>query len=87
MDYFSPEKEAGKFAQDAHADRRICAEERGKNVGQVLSVGDGVVHVAGLERCKYGELLRFENEAMGIALNLDEQEVGAVLLNSQNDVS
>ncbi len=88
MDYFSPEKEAGKFAQDAHKliDGYV-PKRRAKNVGQVLSVGDGVVHVAGLERCKYGELLRFENEAMGIALNLDEQEVGAVLLNSQNDVS
>lgn len=88
MDYFSPKKEAGKFAQDAHKliDGYV-PKRRAKNVGQVLSVGDGVVHVAGLERCKYGELLRFENEAMGIALNLDEQEVGAVLLNSQNDVS
>ena len=88
MDYFSPEKEAGKFAQDAHKliDGYV-PKRRAKNVGQVLSVSDGVVHVAGLEHCKYGELLRFENEAMGIALNLDEQEVGAVLLNSQNDVS
>ena len=55
-------------------------------VGSVTFSGDGVVHVRGLENCKYGELLQFENNYFGIALNLDMEQVGAVLLNATSEV-
>ncbi len=49
-------------------------------VGTVLSVGDGIARIHGLERCMAGELLELPNGVMGIALNLEEDSVGAVLL-------
>ncbi len=55
-------------------------------VGTVTYAGDGIVHVAGLEGCKYGELLEFENNAYGIVMNLSKESLGAVLLNNSWDV-
>jgi len=55
-------------------------------VGTVTFSGDGVVHVKGLENCKYGELLQFENNFFGIVMNLDMEQVGAVLLNAKSEV-
>jgi F-type H+-transporting ATPase subunit alpha len=49
-------------------------------VGTVLSVGDGIARIHGLERCMAGELLELPHEVMGIALNLEEDSVGAVLM-------
>jgi F-type H+-transporting ATPase subunit alpha len=49
-------------------------------VGTVLSVGDGIARIHGLERCMAGELLELPHGVMGIALNLEEDSVGAVLL-------
>ncbi len=51
-------------------------------VGSVVSSADGVVHIEGLHNCKYGELIEFENNSFGIAMNLDMQHVGAVVLNN-----
>ncbi len=53
-----------------------------KRVGTVLDSSDGVVHISGLLDCKYGELLEFENDAYGIAFNMEADYVGAVLLNN-----
>ncbi|NLM74367.1 MAG: F0F1 ATP synthase subunit alpha [Clostridiaceae bacterium] len=58
-----------------------------ENVGRVIRSGDGVVLASGLKNCKYGELLRFEGNAFGIAFNLEKDTVGIVLLNYQNSVS
>ncbi len=55
-------------------------------IGIVERTGDGVVFVRGLDGCKYGELLQFENEAYGIVMNLETERVGAVLLNGVTDV-
>ncbi|MEG0251644.1 MAG: F0F1 ATP synthase subunit alpha [Christensenellaceae bacterium] len=55
-------------------------------IGIVERTGDGVVFVRGLEGCKYGELLQFENAAYGIVMNLEIDHVGAVLLNGVADV-
>lgn len=55
-------------------------------IGIVERTGDGVVFVRGLEGCKYGELLQFENDAYGIVMNLEVERVGAVLLNGVADV-
>jgi F-type H+-transporting ATPase subunit alpha len=57
-----------------------------ENVGRVIRSGDGVVLISGLNDCRYGELLRFEGDVFGIAFNLEEDTVGAVLLNNQNSV-
>ena len=48
-------------------------------VGSVISVGDGIARVYGLEKCMASELLEFPNGVMGMALNLEEDAVGAVL--------
>ena len=58
-----------------------------KNVGMVTFSGDGVVQVKGLDNCKYGELLQFQNNSFGIVMNLDKEKVGAVMLNAATDVS
>lgn len=50
-----------------------------KNVGNVIQVGDGIARVYGLEECMMGELLEFPNNVFGMALNLEESNVGAVL--------
>ena len=48
-------------------------------VGEVRMVGDGVARIHGLENVLSSELLEFPNNVMGMALNLEEDEVGAVL--------
>jgi len=56
------------------------------NVGTVLMVGDGVARVHGLDECMMSELLDFGNGVNGLALNLEEDNVGAVLLGSDSKV-
>ena len=51
-------------------------------VGSVISVGDGIARIHGLEKVASGELLDFPNDVKGIALNLEEDSVGAVLMGS-----
>lgn len=51
-----------------------------KEVGTVTSVGDGIARIYGLDRVMYNELLEFPNDLYGLALNLEEDSVGAVLL-------
>jgi F-type H+-transporting ATPase subunit alpha len=55
-------------------------------VGTVLAVGDGIARVFGLERCMAGELLELPHGVMGIALNLEEDSVGAVLLGETAEI-
>ncbi|MDM7936572.1 MAG: F0F1 ATP synthase subunit alpha [Cyanobium sp. CZS 48M] len=50
------------------------------NVGTVLSVGDGIARIYGLQQVMSGELVQFEDGSEGIALNLEDDNVGAVLL-------
>ena len=58
-----------------------------EETGTVLSVGDGVAHVYGLDNVKSNELVEFENGVKGVALNLEESNVGVVLLNNVNKVT
>ena len=53
-----------------------------ESVGTVLQVGDGVARVYGLDDCMVSEILEFPNGVFGIALNLEEDNVGAILLGS-----
>lgn len=54
--------------------------------GTVLQIGDGIARVYGLENCMAGELLEFPNEIYGMALNLEEDNVGAVILGPDSEI-
>jgi F-type H+-transporting ATPase subunit alpha len=56
-------------------------------VGSVISVGDGIARIYGLEKVMAGELIEFPHGIAGIALNLEEDQVGAVLLGEANEIS
>ena len=56
-------------------------------VGTVLQVGDGIARVYGLSNVQYGELVAFDNNLEGIVLNLEEDNVGVVLLGASTGVS
>ncbi len=58
-----------------------------EEVGTVLEVGDGVAHVYGLDNVCANELVEFENGVKGVALNLEESNVGVILLNNVNKVT
>ena len=51
-----------------------------QEVGTVLSIGDGIARIYGLTGVQYGELIEFDGGLQAIALNLEEDNVGAVLL-------
>ena len=55
-------------------------------VGSVISVGDGIARVYGLEKAMAGELLEFPHGVMGLALNLEESQVGVVLLGEYTEI-
>ncbi len=57
-----------------------------QEVGTVISVGDGVARIYGLERCMALELVEFPGDVFGVALNLEEDNVGAVLLSEASSV-
>lgn len=54
--------------------------------GTVTKTGDGVARISGLSGCKYGELLRFQNDIYGMALDLEEDKIGAVILDTGDTV-
>ena len=58
-----------------------------EETGSVLEVGDGVAHVYGLDNVCSNELVEFENGVKGVALNLEESNVGVILLNDVNKVT
>ncbi len=57
-----------------------------EEVGSVISVGDGIARVHGLDRCMAGEMLEFPHGVFGIALNLEEDQVGTVLLGDYTEI-
>ena len=58
-----------------------------EETGTVLEVGDGVAHVYGLDNVCANELVEFENGVKGVALNLEESNVGVILLNNVDKVT
>jgi F-type H+/Na+-transporting ATPase subunit alpha len=56
-------------------------------IGYVIQVGDSIARVYGLERCVFGELLEFSNGTVGMAMNLEEDNVGCVLLGTDTGIS
>lgn len=54
--------------------------------GKITAVGDGVIYISGLDSCKLGELLRINKDTYAIAMNLESQSVGAILINNTDEV-
>jgi F-type H+-transporting ATPase subunit alpha len=57
-----------------------------QEVGAVISVGDGIAHIHGLDKVMAGELIEFPHDVAGIAMNLEEDQVGAVLLGDYTEI-
>ena len=55
-------------------------------VGRVLSVGDGIARIYGLDKVQANELVEFENGIKGMALNLEEDNVGVVIFGSDQNI-
>src|SRR6202171_1848202 len=54
--------------------------------GSVISVGDGIARIHGLEKVMAGELIQFPHNVAGIAMNLEEDQVGSVLLGDYTEI-
>jgi F-type H+-transporting ATPase subunit alpha len=80
---FRPEEVSAVLAQELE---RYEAKLETKSVGSVLSVGDGIARLWGLEDAMAGELIKFPGNVMGMVLNLEEDNVGAVLFGSDKDI-
>jgi F-type H+-transporting ATPase subunit alpha len=65
-----------------HYEKAIDVSE----VGSVISVGDGIARIHGLEKVMAGELIEFPHDVAGIAMNLEEDQVGAVLLGDYTEI-
>ena len=80
---FRPEEVSAILAQELE---RYEAKLEAKGVGTVLSVGDGIARLWGLEDAMAGELLKFPGGVVGMVLNLEEDNVGAVLFGPDKDI-
>ena len=67
--------------------KRYASDLEVSDVGTVIQVADGIARVHGLNNAMQGELLEFPGEVYGMVLNLEEDNVGAVLLGSQRNIS
>jgi len=68
--------------QIANYEQTVSVDE----VGAIISVGDGIARIHGLEKVMSGEMLAFPHNVFGLALNLEEEEVGAVLLGESSEL-
>lgn len=64
----------------------LKAEPQVAEVGEVIEVGDGIARIVGLEGAMAGEMLEFPGPVYGLALNLEEKEIGAVLLSEETSI-
>ncbi len=62
------------------------SEASSVNVGTVIDAGDGIARVHGLSECMYSELVEFENGTTGLAMNLEEETVGVLVLGDYIDI-
>ena len=67
--------------------QRYSSEIAVSDTGTVIQVADGIARIYGLEKAMQGELLEFPGEVYGMVMNLEEDNVGAVLLGGSNDIS
>ena len=68
--------------QIEHYETKIAVDE----VGTVITLGDGIARVYGLDKCMAGELLSFPHGVAGIAMNLEEDQVGVVILGEYTEI-
>ena len=62
------------------------SESELEEIGTILQVGDGVARIYGLSNAKAGELLEFDGGVKGLVLNLEEDNVGAVLMGDSSNI-
>ncbi len=67
--------------------KNYASKTQQDEIGYVIQVGDGIAKVHGLDKCKANELLRFENDSFGMALNLEENCVSVVMLGTDVGIS
>ncbi len=67
--------------------KKYSTEFEVSDVGTVIQVADGIARIHGLEKAMQGELLEFPNEVYGMVLNLEEDNVGAVLLGDSSNIN
>ena len=67
--------------------KRYASELEVSNVGTVIQVADGIARVHGLDNAMQGELLEFPGEVYGMVMNLEEDNVGAVLLSGEKNIN
>jgi len=67
--------------------RDINIQSKFEEIGRVLTIGDGVARIYGLNNAESSELLEFENGVMGIVMNLESDNVGAILLGNSEKVT
>src|SRR5574344_234601 len=67
--------------------KRYSTELEVSDVGTVIQVADGIARIHGLEKAMQGELLEFPGEVYGMVMNLEEDNVGAVLLGNQKNIN
>src|SRR5688572_24154204 len=80
---FRPEEVSAVIQQELE---RYESEFKMESVGSVLQVGDGIARVWGLEDAMAGELLRFPGDVTGMVLNLEPDNVGAVLFGNDEGI-
>src|SRR5246127_4244538 len=68
--------------QIEHYESKIAVDE----VGTVITLGDGIARIHGLDKVMAGELLQFPHGVAGIAMNLEEDQVGSVLLGEYTEI-
>src|SRR5215472_15049700 len=68
--------------QIEHYESKIAVDE----VGTIISLGDGIARVHGLDKVMAGELLTFPHDVAGVAMNLEEDQVGVVLLGDYTEI-
>ena len=76
--------EISSIIKDKIANSDVTADVA--EVGQVLSVGDGIARIYGLDKVQSGELVEFESGVKGMALNLEEDNVGVVIFGSDQQI-
>src|SRR3989338_5199997 len=78
-----PEEVSAALKQELE---RYRSQVRLDSVGRVIQVGDGIARIYGLDDVMAGELLEFPGQTIGMALNLEEHHVGAVILGSDQHI-
>ncbi|MEO1319222.1 MAG: F0F1 ATP synthase subunit alpha, partial [Pseudomonadota bacterium] len=67
--------------------KNFDAAAEARDVGTVIAVSDGITRIHGLADARYGEMLEFPGDTFGLALNLEQDSVGAVVLGDYKHIS